>query len=226
MADYELRSKALNLKLDKLVKKNRRRQYIAQLNGGIGLDEALYEELFDMAEYGQLYAEAKRVVASDYRRNTRLKNTLKRYMEQGPCLFLTFTFRQSSLDKTSVPYRRHQVTDFLKKYSNCYVANIDYGGKNGREHYHAFIQCDKVSQSDWKHGNLDWERVRTSSDPLCMSRYMSKLVNHAVKDTCKRNSLIYSRSERVAARDVHMLSRLDALGIELGKAWKSPDGTW
>lgn len=226
MSDYELRSKALELKLDKLVMKNRRKQYIAALNGGIGLDEAIYTELFDEAEYGKLYAEAKRVVASDYRRNTRLKNTLKRYMTQGNCLFLTFTFTDKALSKTSPQYRRHQVTDFLKKYSNSYVANVDFGEKNGREHYHAFIQCDMVSQTDWKHGNLDWERVRPSSDPLCMSRYMSKLVNHAVKDTCKRNSLIYSRSENVARREAHLDSVLDSYRAQGFLPQKSPDGSW
>jgi hypothetical protein len=78
-----------------------------------------------------------------------------------------------------------------------YVANIDYGAKNKREHYHALINCDKIDFSNWrKYGNINAERVKNKdieSDKIKLSKYIAKLSNHAIKETTKRSCLIYSR---------------------------------
>ena len=78
-----------------------------------------------------------------------------------------------------------------------YVANIDYGSKNKREHYHALINCDKVDFKSWrKYGNINAKRVRNKdieSDKTKLSKYIAKLSNHAIKETTKRSCLIYSR---------------------------------
>lgn len=147
------------------------------------------------AQHGKLYDEAVKCAASDFARNTRLKKRIEKFFSIGDCLFLTFTFTNKSLEKTSAKYRRKQVSDYLRQFSDNFVGNIDYGGKNGREHYHAIIVADQVNFKAWKHGNLDAERIYKGSTPLQLAKYVSKLANHALKETTKRNSLIYSRKK-------------------------------
>ena len=78
-----------------------------------------------------------------------------------------------------------------------YVANIDFGAQNHREHYHAVIQCKKIDASSWhKYGAIFIEKVRNNGighDCERLSKYVSKLSNHAIKETTKRCSLLYSR---------------------------------
>lgn len=191
MPDYELRSRVISSGLVKKVKASKKRIFNAH-----STEEYLYhtyEALFDECEDREAYSEAVRVAAADFRRNTRLKNTIQAYIGMGTCIFLTITFTDKCLEKTSAKYRRHQVTDYLKKYARYYVANVDFGAKNGREHYHAIARTDYVDYTDWKHGSVNGRKIIVSSNPLKLAKYISKLVNHAIKDTCKRNAIIYSR---------------------------------
>ena len=92
--------------------------------------------------------------------------------------------------------RRKYVSRCLKKYNTLYVANIDFGKKNGREHYHAVISIDKVDNKDWLYGDIDFKRVRNKNieeDKKRLSKYIAKLSNHAIKETTKRCCLLYSR---------------------------------
>ena len=51
--------------------------------------------------------------------------------------FCTLTFGPEILASTTAETRAIYVKRFLKATFGAYVANLDYGGKNGREHYHA-----------------------------------------------------------------------------------------
>lgn len=136
---------------------------------------------------------------AEYERTKRLKNRVGDMLRSGPCLFLTFTFTNTSLNETTSLTRRRAVTKFLKQYNCKFVANIDFGNdetKTMREHYHALINCDYVNSKSWKYGALNFERVRNKNienDKIKLSKYISKLSNHAIKETTKRSSLIYSR---------------------------------
>ena len=141
------------------------------------------------------WKEACRVNNASYHRTKRLKDRIKTMLTSGSCIFLTLTFRDDVLKSTSQDTRKQYIKKALKTMSNKYVANIDYGSKNDREHYHAVVLCDKVSQDQWKYGNLDFERVRTHEEdsPVKIAKYINKLTNHAIKETTKQNRLIYSR---------------------------------
>lgn len=141
------------------------------------------------------WKEACRVNNASYHRTKRLKDRIKTMLTSGSCIFLTLTFRNDVLASTSQDTRKQYIKKALKTMSDNYVANIDYGSKNDREHYHAVVLCDKVSQEQWKYGNLDFERVRTSEvdSPVKIAKYINKLTNHAIKETTKQNRLIYSR---------------------------------
>ena len=108
-------------------------------------------------------------------------------------VFLTLTFRDDVLATTSEQTRRRYVTRFLKKHCKQYIANIDYGTENGREHYHAVIS-NKVDLTAWEYGAINGEKIVKTRDSIrALPKYISKLTNHAIKDTTKSTRIIYSR---------------------------------
>ena len=141
-----------------------------------------------------LYNETLKINKADLNRNCRLKKRIAKYLSMGQCLFLTFTFNDTCLNNTSEETRRKYVRRWLKSYSSYYVANIDFGSINEREHYHALIRVDRVDPTDWHHGTINVKRVRPTSDGKALAKYISKLTNHAIKETTKRYALIYGES--------------------------------
>lgn len=141
--------------------------------------------------------ECFRINHAEYERTRRLKERVAKMLLSGSCIFLTLTFTDDTLNNTTLKQRRVAVTRFLKQYGCMYVANIDYGAKNKREHYHALINCDNVDFASWrKYGNINAERVRIkdiNKDMTKLSKYICKLSNHAIKETTQRSSLLYSR---------------------------------
>lgn len=113
--------------------------------------------------------------------------------------FVTLTFSDETLARTSQAYRKRLVKQFLNDYPE-YVANIDYGKENEREHYHALVAGNSIIDSNWtKYGFIYNELCLLSdidSTVPAVSKYVAKLSNHAVKETCKQNYLIYSRSKK------------------------------
>lgn len=146
-------------------------------------------------EFPEEWKEAYRVNDASYHRTKRLKEKIKRMITSGSCIFLTLTFTDKVLDNTSQDTRKQYIKKALKTMSDTYIANIDYGKKKEREHYHAIVLAAKVSQEQWKYGNLDYERVRVEQEdsPVKIAKYINKLTNHAIKETVKQNRLIYSR---------------------------------
>lgn len=139
-----------------------------------------------------LFDEARKINHASYSKRNRLSCRIAK-MLKNPCVFLTFTFRDDVLDSTSEETRRKYVIRALKQMASVYVANIDYGAKNEREHYHAIVQVDSVSNKLWSYGALNFEKIRSSSDDKILAKYIVKLTNHAIKETTKRCHTIYSR---------------------------------
>lgn len=137
--------------------------------------------------------EARKINYAYYSRVKRLKNKIAKMLESGNCIFLTFTFTDKVLESTNADTRRQKVRRYLSSYNCDYVANIDFGAKNGREHYHALIQTDKVDYKAFDYGALNGEKVRSTNDFVKLAKYISKLTNHAIKDTCKGSRMIYNR---------------------------------
>lgn len=143
------------------------------------------------------YKECVKINHASYYRTQRLKLRIEKMLLQGSCLFLTLTFNDDTLQRTTPQERRVAVSRYLKSFNTQYVANIDFGKKNNREHYHAVISCDNINFDAWrKYGNINAERIRNKdikSDKTKLAKYICKLSNHAIKETTKRSSLIYSR---------------------------------
>lgn len=173
------------------------------------LSSFLYSKYeFETVEY------AKKAKNAHYAKVARLKKRVAFILTNSPqSFFVTLTFRDDVIANTNEATRREYVRKFLKAHSNGshYLANIDYGAKNGREHYHAITN---FSCSGWKYGhqlskpiqlyaplsakydNLPDEEYKQKAFETTqkrLSKYTAKLGFHAVKETTKDASLIYSR---------------------------------
>lgn len=199
--DYAYKSKILKenqelLKLQKQVSRTLYKQEdIYNFKTGeiiMTLEDAKF---YDMIYFNNSeWIEATKINNCSYHRSIRLKNRIKQYLELGECKFLTLTFTDDTLNTTSEETRKKYIKRYLKQVSDYYIANIDYGGKNGREHYHAIVVSNNVNYSPWhKYGAIKGETIRTNGvSDVKLGKYISKLTNHAIKETTKRNAIIYS----------------------------------
>lgn len=121
----------------------------------------------------------------------RIKNILKDYPES---VFVTLTFDDECLNNTSSDTRRRYVHYWLKCQSDAYIANIDFGEKKGREHYHAVVG-GLVDPKTWTHGACNVKRIRIDDkrSSTKIAKYILKLANHALKSTTECHKPIYSR---------------------------------
>lgn len=207
--DYEYKAKVLEsgiCEIEKRISKTLYNEYVSK-HYGINIEnsntysiEMAYQLIqYYMENYPNEFIEAKKINHATYERVKRLKNRMSKLLEK-PCLFLTLTFTNESLSNTSAETRRRYVTRYLGNFNTAFVGNKDFGKKNGREHYHAVIQADKIDYSLWTYGAIKGERVRLdkNSTKERLSKYIAKLTNHAIKETTKRSVLIYSRTKKVA----------------------------
>lgn len=139
--------------------------------------------------------EGYRLINNNYKRTSRLRDRISRIC-QKPSLFLTLTFTDDVLNKTSSATRRRYVARFLKSVAADYVGNIDYGEKNGREHYHAVVLCDNIDHNAWPYGAINFKKITyTENSSTTIAKYVNKLTNHAIKETTKRCSLLYPKKK-------------------------------
>lgn len=140
--------------------------------------------------------ESIRINNARYHRLKRLRDRVESIISYES-YFLTLTFNNNCLQRTSAKTRREYVTRYLKSLSTNYVANIDFGKKKGREHYHAIVQCKNVDKSSWvKYGFIDVKSTYfdvSSNSVDKLSNYINKLTHHAIKETTRRNTLIYPK---------------------------------
>lgn len=182
-------------------------------------------DLFRNNDIGALHTFLKDYGKDVYRVCDNIRNNKKRKRQKcyekvresilsGNAYFATLTFDDDTLAKTSEKTRRVYVSRFLKSVCYKYVANIDYGDKNGREHYHAIVEVypwcyasyqngkvwyeDMPDFREWCYGFFSLERI--GSDEMDLSKiamYVCKLTSHALKKStlqgCASPRLIYSR---------------------------------
>ena len=187
------------------------------------LDADTAEQLrcFLLSRDERAYQEARKINKARYKRVDRLRSRIERIVSQNEHpVFLTLTFTDDTLVKTSADTRRQYVRKYLKSFSDDYVANIDFGEKKGREHYHAVVdrpapleawerQCGAINVQPiiidrWKRVpkryrtlSLEEQQARMLADTQAkLSKYVAKLTNHAIKATTRRTAIIYSEPAR------------------------------
>lgn len=200
MINYENKAKALSLGLDKTLREISKAYYadfllhehgvVAYSNITKNMAQQIEQQLYQNYD-SELIKEAQRLNDSFYHRQLRLKRRIEDMLSAGDCLFLTLTFKDSVFETTNEDTRRQYIRKFLKKFNTRYVANKDYGEKNGREHYHAVIQIDKINAKLWRYGSLNFEKI-VNANAKALSKYVAKLKNHAIKETTRNDRIIYS----------------------------------
>lgn len=133
----------------------------------------------------------------------RCRHRIEQMVLDGNAWFVTLTFNDKTLERTSKDTRRQYVRRNLQKHFEIYVANIDYGTKKRREHYHALIYCQHDPTNEikefWdKYGFSKIEQVRTTEDDVKRTiKYVVKLTRHALKETTSKglstDRVIYSK---------------------------------
>ena len=151
VVSYELKAQVIESGLVKRVKQLNRNINFTNMNMANASCSQFIKERDDLErECPEEYKAAVQVMRADFARSTRLKKRIEFMMNLGECTFLTLTFTDDVLNKTSQDTRRQHVFRYLKSQSSFYVANIDFGSKHGREHYHAIIlgRVDLSSRHD------------------------------------------------------------------------------
>lgn len=138
----------------------------------------------------------------------RIRKRIKPLVMSGKALFLTLTFTDEVLSKTTQKVRRKYVQRYLRSQCASYVANIDFGSENEREHYHALAipaYGDKVDLEKWRslYGAINCKRVHSEkADLRRISKYVAKLSYHAVKNTADGTSnVLWSQNPRCNSSD-------------------------
>ena len=179
-------------------------------------DNSLLDDFKDC--YGEeVYKVARNLENSKRSKTKRAKKRIGKSILKGNAYFITLTFTDKVLSKTNAKTRRRYVSRFLKEHCDRYVANIDFGSKKEREHYHALVEPyfwvfdsydngkrhyqDMPDFRKWnKYGYFSIEAIGNSETDLAkVTKYTTKLSAHAVKElTLKGEStprLIYSRRQ-------------------------------
>ena len=207
--DYEFKAKVISSGLCQIEKKISKTLYVNNIKELYGIDiensntysnEMCHQLIqYYMENFPNELLEAQKINHATYQRVKRLKDRIAELLNK-PCLFLTLTFTTEKLENTSADTRRQKVRRFLSSFDCPFVANKDFGAKNGREHYHAVIQIEHIDYSLWTYGAIKGLKVRLdeNSTKERLAKYVAKLTNHAIKETTKRSVLIYSRTKKVA----------------------------
>lgn len=148
--------------------------------------------------------EAQRELNAEKARKKRLNKRIKDYFDYANkhaimAYFLTLTFDDDTLLNTNEKTRHRYIKDFMHNHFKFYLANVDYGELNEREHYHAIVLCDSDIHDilvKYKYGFTHFEKCRISEvDAVRTSTYITKFTNHATKSTTYQNRVIYSESK-------------------------------
>ena len=125
-------------------------------------------------------------------------------------IFGTLTFSPDTLEKTNQKTRRKYVQRYLSEHTKHYQANIDFGKKNGREHYHFIAMVEKDLESKkWEYGTTWLSNIKLLDKKQLkrLKEYLLKLNNHTYKESTRQARILRDRNQ----------DGLDYLIEELGK---------
>lgn len=197
--DNDYKAKVLELGIDKKVRDIKKKcykmskfYYVDEETGQIDKVSPLWQEWFNVNKHNPKFDCALRLEKSKYNKAKKIRDKISQLVKESNAVFITLTFTDEVLSKTSPTTRRKYVARYLKEVSPIYVANVDYSPEKNREHYHA-ITINRADFSKWKYGFVYAEQVRNHDhDVMRTSKYIAKLTSHALK-TSPTTRLIYSR---------------------------------
>lgn len=195
MSNYELKKQLLQSGAVKAFKAKSKQDFKLSMYGEYTEIPLAFIELLDSLTEEEL-KECQRINHAHLERVLRLKKRIKSILSFKYPKFITLTFTDEVLAKTSAQTRRKYVTRYLNTFGGDYVANIDYGTKNEREHYHAVVGFDLLLDTPiWKYGFSKIQNVRLEEKTETkLAKYVAKLTNHSIKETAKGSKMIYAKN--------------------------------
>lgn len=161
-------------------------RYRIQIEKDLDYFYTLLEQIGD-----DIKKQCERIFNAHRKKSQRLKKRIEKILEK-PSVFITYTFTDETLENTCAKTRRVYISRELKSLNVPYIANIDYGKINEREHYHAIAQIDWIDRELYDLGTIYVEKISTKNS-TALAKYINKLTNHALKETTGSDRLIYSR---------------------------------
>ena len=186
-------------------------KYSYLLNYGVseeGRSDTFFYEAVQLSEEIQslspdeyvLFDKMVHIIKARKQKQYRLRKRYQSWKDQRYLIhFVTFTFSNEFINlKDSV--KRKYFTRYMKDKCIDYFANVDFGEKNGRYHFHicgVFKNTNEFTKTiidkyGHQHYNNDWSygfsdiQVSDSEN----TEYMDKIVNHAIKDSVDSGSNI------------------------------------
>ncbi len=195
MADYILKQRLIDNGAVNAYRSMKRSEWLYGMHGEI-VDISITDKFLIDSLTALELKECDRIYHAHLERVLRLKKRIKSILNSKHCLFITFTFTNDILAKTSAQTRRKYVTRYLNLFCGDYVANIDFGSKTDREHYHAVLGFDILLHTPiWKYGFINIKHItKTDKTDTKLAKYVAKLTNHAIKETAKGNKMIYAKT--------------------------------
>lgn len=201
--DYEFKAKVIGSGLPSTVSKYHYLEYKLMREEEDGLfmsdnQKKLLNDYYSQIDfYSREYLESLKINHASFKRTKRLNDRIRFILENNDKVsFLTMTFNNAILATTSAETRRKYIIRFLKSFNVPYVANIDYGIKNEREHYHAVIASADISRERYNkfvsNSSINFKLIH-NDNTKALAKYINKLTNHAIKNTTKQCRVIYSR---------------------------------
>ena len=142
------------------------------------------------------FNEQKRTLYDVYNENKRFYNAVSYAKKMSECkafdyVLITLTFSNDSLEFQCEKTRKQYVSRFLNANTVDYIACIDYGKKNQREHYHAIalvepmaVYLDKGKHykfyNEWNGGFHLVTQIESNNSDSAV-RYAMKAVRYAFK---------------------------------------------
>lgn len=143
-----------------------------------------------------------RLNQSKHMRKCRVKDRIANMVNTNHAFFLTLTFTDKMLS-VKAETRRKYIRRFLREQCKDYVANIDFGSINEREHYHAVVipksKIDFARYRDLFSASINCKRIyKSATSEKLLSKYICKLTNHALKENGFYQRLIFARNCKTA----------------------------
>lgn len=160
-----------------------------------------------------------------WKKKRRIEERIYFYVASSNAWWITLNFNDHALS-LSEDTRRQYVRRYFAKHYPHYVANIDYGSNKeyidrkgnkriatNREHYHAVILSDNRPNIQWEHGFSHIEKINIHKLSLHkITLYITKLSNHALKNSTKNKRIIYSKDYEYKVFQEKMRKRKASFG--------------
>lgn len=147
--------------------------------------------------------EYKNISKAQAIKRDRLYKRIYSMLAQNNCLFITMTFNNETMKKTTEETRRRYIKRFLNEQASAYILNRDYGTENKREHYHALIVAkyqNMIYLQAYKLGQINILKVnqlkRYRKNNKSLEDIAKDLMIHSIKESTNNNKIIYSRNLR------------------------------